>query len=230
MMIVRHFIRLLFGREIMSAELMLESTEPSLLIIEERSRKDIVIGIPHHAPAGKMSLPCSEHKESDENAGFLGRYLAEKIDCCSIIACNYPVDVNKFFRSDYTMQIAHWNPKVLIEIHGHGGTKAKSDIEISSGSSNEDRFSSVLAEKLRNVLSTLEDLRDISICGEYKSLYFKAGGAVTISDGRWIAYHIELPPELRKTSSRPNGKPPQAGYRFCDALANVLMNLHGDGC
>ena len=124
----------------MSAELMLESTEPSLLIIEERRRKDIVVGVPHHAPAGIPKLPCPDHPDSDENAGFLGRYIAERLKCCSIIACNYPVDVNKFFRTDYTMQIASWNPKVLIEIHGHGGKNAKSDIEISSGSSSQRQF------------------------------------------------------------------------------------------
>jgi hypothetical protein len=215
--------------ERMRVELILKSTEPSLLIIEERSRKDIVIGVPHHAPAGKTTLPCPEHEDSDENAGFLGRYLAEKIGCCSIIACNYTVDVNKFFRSDYTMQIAHWNPKVLVEIHGHGGEKAKSDIEISSGSSKEDRFSRVLANKLMTVLSTSELLKTISICGEYDKLYFKASNTATISDGRWLAYHIELPPKLRKASRNTGGKPPQAGYHFCDALVNVLKEIHGNG-
>jgi hypothetical protein len=71
----------------MSAELMLESTSTSILIIEERKFKDIIIGVPHHAPAGIDKLPCLEHEESDENAGFLGRYIAEKLNCCSIIAC-----------------------------------------------------------------------------------------------------------------------------------------------
>jgi hypothetical protein len=59
-------------------------------------------------------------------------------------------------------------------------------------------------------------------------LYFKASNTVTISDGRWLAYHIELPPKLRKPSSNPVGKPPLAGYQFCDALANVLKELYGD--
>jgi hypothetical protein len=208
----------------MSAEEMLESAEASLLIIEERSRKDIVIGVPHHAPAGKTTLPCPEHRESDENAGFLGRHLAERIDCCSIIACNYTVDVNKFFRSDYTMQIAHWNPKILVEIHGHGGTKAKNDIEISSGTSNEDKYSKVLAERVKAVLSTSKALSTITICGEHDKLRFKASKAVTISACRWVAYHIELPPNLRKASS--SRKPPQTGYEFCDALANVLKEIH----
>ena len=112
----------------MSGELMLEATDTSLLIIEKRGHTDIIVGVPHHAPAGVDQLPCPEHNKSDENTGFLGRYLAEILDACSIIACNYTVDVNKYFRTDYCMQIAKWDPKVLVEIHGHGSGKAKSDI------------------------------------------------------------------------------------------------------
>jgi hypothetical protein len=51
---------------------MLESTEQSLLITEKRDRSDIVVGVPHHAPAGTPTLPCPEHRDSDENAGFIG--------------------------------------------------------------------------------------------------------------------------------------------------------------
>ena len=202
----------------MIAELMLESTEPSLLIIEERARKDIVVGVPHHAPAGNPSLPCPEHKASDENAGFHGRFLSKKLDCCSIIACNYTVDVNKFFRTDYSMQIANWNPKVLVEIHGHGGFKAKSDIEISSGSSTNDKFSKSLANKLLTSFSAVQELQVLSVCGEYSKLYFTATKAVTITDGRWVSYHIELPPALRKPLNSASGKPPEIGYRFFNLL------------
>lgn len=212
----------------MSAELMLESTEPSLLIIEERKRKDIVVGVPHHAPAGIPTLPCSEHSDADENAGFLGRYIAEKLECCSIIACNYTVDVNKFFRTDYTMQIASWNPKVLIEIHGHGGKKANSDVEISSGSSYNDEFSKDLAEKLKSSFSTVNELKTLSVCGEYLKLKFKARKAVTISDGRWVPYHIELPPVLRKPPNNVRGKPPDIGYQFCDFLKIALLEIYGN--
>jgi len=210
----------------MSAELMLESTEPSLLIIEERKHNDVVVGVPHHAPAGILTLRCSKHPDADENAGFLGRYIAEKLKCCSIIACNYTVDVNKFFRTDYTMQIASWNPKVLIEIHGHSGGKANSDIEISSGSSDNDRFSKDLADKLASSFSTVEELNALSVCGEYSKLRFKARGAVTISDGRWVSYHIELPPVLRKPPNNVSGKPPDIGYQFCNFLIKAIKALH----
>ena len=207
---------------------MLKLTEPSLLIIEVRGSTDVVVGVPHHAPAGKPTLPCPEHTASDENAGFLGRHLAEALHCCSIIACNYTIDVNKFFRSDYAMQIAKWNPKVLIEIHGHGGRKAKHDIEISSGSTENSRYSVRLATELRGLLANDNGLKGLSICGEYSELYFKANGSVTISDGRWVAYHIELPPSLRKSSDGATGKPPpDIGYTFCNALEKAVRNIHG---
>ena len=226
-LIIRITVGISLKEEIMNVERILEFSEPSLLIIEERPRKDIVVGVPHHAPAGKSTLPCPEHRDSDENAGFLGHYLAEKLACCSIIACNYTVDVNKCDRSDYTMQIARWNPRVLVEIHGHAGKKTKG-VEISSGSSNR-AGSKALEEKLKAVLSTStsEVLKTISICGEYGELKFKARRTVTICDGRWLAYHMELPPQLRKASGNASGKPPQTGYQFCDALAKVLEEIHG---
>jgi hypothetical protein len=210
----------------MSVDLILESTKLSTFLIEERSNKDIVIGAPHHAPAGQLTLPCPEHYDSDENVGFLARYLAEELDCCNIIACNYTIDVNKSSISDYTTQIVSWSPKVLVEIHGHGGIKAKSDIEISSGNSENDRFSKTLSNKLAKEFALIKNLKHISICGEYEKLYFKASGTKTIGDARWIAYHIELPPELRKTSDGAKEKPPKGGYEFCDALAKALQEIH----
>lgn len=210
----------------MDPEQLLELPAPSLLIIEERPRKDIVVGVPHHAPSGQSTLPCPEHVDSDENAGFLGRYLAEALGCCSVIACNYPIDSNKYLQSDYTMQIARWSPKVLVEIHGHGGRKARSDVEISSGSLGADSYSRALAERLSAALAGHALLEDISICGDYKKIYFKASKSLTISDGRWLSYHLELPYVLRKTRLR-GEKPPAIGYRFCDLLAGVLVELHG---
>ena len=92
----------------------------SLLIIEERVSREFVVGVPHHAPAGVKCLPCLEHRESDENAGYLGAYIAGKLNCCSIIACNYKFDSNKSIETDYFKQIVKWHPRFLIEVHGHG--------------------------------------------------------------------------------------------------------------
>ncbi len=210
----------------MNAELLLEITDISLLMIEDRPKKSIVIGVPHHAPAGKETLPCLEHQEADENTGFLGQYLAEQLHCCCVIACNYPVDSNKYFRSDYSMQIAAWSPKVLVEIHGHNGKKAKSNIEISSGGGGKEVYSKALAEKLAASFQGSDALRKFTVSGDYDQIYYKASNAVTISDGRWIGYHIELPPNLRKMIEGLEGKPPKAGYAFCDGLADVLRQIH----
>lgn len=209
----------------MSAELMLESTSTSLLIIEERKSKDIVVGVPHHAPSGIKKLPCPDHSDADENAGFIGRYIAEKLNCCSIIACNYMIDVNKYFRSDYSMQIAQWDPKYLVEIHGHGGKNAKSDIEISSGSSNNDKFSKQLSNNLSDRILQIDELKSLSICGEFNKINFQAKGSATICDGRWISFHIELPGNLRKPENGGTGKPSPLGYRFCDCLVSSLINV-----
>jgi hypothetical protein len=209
----------------MDAETLLEITDVSLLMIEDRPKKSIVVGVPHHAPAGKETLPCLEHQEADENAGYLGRYLAEKLRCCSVIACNYPIDSNKFLRSDYTMQIAAWNPKVLVEIHGHNGKKAKSSIEISSGAEGGEQ-SKRLAERLSRSFEAEQELHGFSVGGDYQQIYFKASSAVTVSDGRWTAYHIELPPNLRKMIEGVDGKPPRSGFLFCDLLAQALREIH----
>ena len=125
------------------------------------------------------------------------------------------------------VQIARWRPKVLIEIHGHGGKIAKYDIEISSGSSENDRYSHQIATKLAGIIAGADELKNLSISGQYSKLHFKASGSVTISDGRWIAYHIELPPALRKPSNSPSGKPPNIGYKFCNGLVKAVKEIHG---
>ncbi len=211
----------------MDEDLLLEITDLSLLLIKDRPKKGVVVAVPHHAPAGKETLPCLEHQEADENTGFIGRYLAEKLGCPCVIACNYPVDSNKYFRSDYSMQIAAWNPKVLVEIHGHNGRKARSNIEISSGPGENAGFAKALAEKLAASFQGNDSLKKFTVGGDYDQIYYKASAAVTISGARWIGYHIELPPNLRKMIEGMDGRPPKAGYAFCDVLAAVLKEIHG---
>jgi len=207
--------------------MMLESTEQSLLIRERRSRSDIVVGVPHHAPAGRPFLPCPEHQDSDENAGFIGRYLAERLDCCSVIACNATVDPNKHLDSDYTRQIAAWNPGILIEIHGHGKVRSPYDVEISCGSAELSTYSEALAADINHRLLGDERFEDVTVSGRFKDIYFKATKSLTITDERWLAYHIELSSRLRKPADWPLGKPTDFAYRFCDHLAAALSAKHG---
>jgi hypothetical protein len=206
---------------------MLESTDKSHLIVEKRSRSDIVVGVPHHAPAGVPFLPCPEHKDSDENTGFIGRHLAARLDCCSVIACNSTIDPNKYPDSDYTLQIAAWRPRVLIEIHGHGKVRTQYDVEISCGSAELTRYSEALAASVNRRLSADASFADVSVSGCFQDLYFRATKSLTITDARWLAYHIELSSRLRKPAAGPTGKPTQFAYRFCDHLAAALSEKHG---
>jgi len=197
----------------------------SSLLIFERKNTDIVIGVPHHAPAGKSELLCPNHRNSDENAGYLGKYIAEKLNCCCIIACNYHLDVNKCLCSDYGVHIARWCPKYLIEIHGHGSDSAKFDIEISSGSAKNNKYSQKLEKLLCEKWVDDDILSHVSISGDYGAIKLKASGSATIIDSRWIAFHIELPPELRFEKGRKSGEPPQIGYKFCDYLIESLKEM-----
>ena len=206
---------------------MLESTDTSHLIKKKRSRSDIVVGVPHHAPAGVPFLPCPEHADSDENTGYIGRYLAERLDCCSVIACNATVDPNKYLDSDYSLQIAAWRPSVLIEIHGHGKVRSRYDVEISCGSEELSNHSEALASSVNRRIATDASFADLSVCGRFQDLYFRATKSLTITDARWLAYHIELSSRLRKPAVGPVGKPTQFAYRFCDYLAAALSEKHG---
>ena len=206
---------------------MLKSTEQSLLIIENRTRYDFVVGVPHHAPAGVPNLPCPEHSDSDENTGFIGRHIAEQLDCCSVIACNSIIDPNKHLGSDYAMQIAAWGPNVLIEIHGHGKVRSKYDVEISCGSIEHTRYSEDMAATVNRNLVEDADFEDVSVCGRFVDLYFRATKTLTITDARWLSYHIELSPRLRKPGNGLAGRPTAFAYRFADHLAAALFEKHG---
>jgi hypothetical protein len=190
------------------------------LIIQERSRKDLVVGVPHYAPGGVKNLPCEDHPDSDENAGYLGDYIADQLDCCSVVAANYATDPNKSPDSDYARQIAEWAPQLLLEIHGHGGAKAAPNmIEVSCGSLERNARSMKFAEGLRESAKRI----GFEVSGDFRSIYFKASKTATIVDSRWLAFHIELPPALRVDDNNPEGKPPSVGFTFCDAIASVLL-------
>ena len=207
---------------------MLECSTVSILIIEERKCNDIVIGVPHHAPAGIEHLPFKDKngkdRVSDENTGFLGRYIAEKLDSHSTVACNYTMDVNKCINSDYVFQIMKWCPKYLVEIHGHKTTSTNFDIEISCGGKKNEKFSKELADKLQNKCSKFSNLSGKTISVEYNKIKLQATEAVTINNVRWIPIHIELPRQLR-IGNKNVGKPPKEGYLFCDCLVEALDEI-----
>lgn len=182
----------------MDTKQILSNKKASILIVEERNRKAIVIGAPHHSPGGVRELPCPEHPYSDENTGLIALQIAEQLSLSSIIACNYRIDPNKNLGTDYAMQIAAWSPKYLIEIHGHGARKINNNkIEISCGTPERSNLSTLFAKTLQTKLTLQNTLSGYEVNGEFESLHFKASKTATIIDQRWIPFHIELPPSLR---------------------------------
>ncbi len=74
---------------------MLKINDQSLLIVNIKESSDITISVPHHTPGGTPYIPCPEHRDGDENAGFIGRHIADALDCSFICASNYFIDPNK---------------------------------------------------------------------------------------------------------------------------------------
>ncbi len=201
----------------MHIETILDDPATSILIATSGKVRDIVIGVPHHAPLGITELPCEEHRDADENAGLLGYYLARLLNCPSIIACNYFVDPNKYKDSDYFKRIQSWKPKVLTEIHGHGGKSAKFNIEISSGSLERNFWSKELAERLSKKLAGVSSLQNYTLSGDFEAIHFQATKSSSITEKEWVAFHIELPKEIRESKSR--------YLLFCELLAEALKEI-----
>jgi hypothetical protein len=201
----------------MHIETILDDPTTSMLIIVPGKNADIVIGVPHHAPSGVSELPCEQHRDADENAGLLGYYLSRLLDCKCVIACNYILDSNKDKSTDYFKIIHYSKPKLLIEIHGHGGVSANYDIEISSGSKKRNTWSTELADNLRRNIARISGLENYTVSGDYDKIYFKASKSITIVEEAWISFHIELPKSIREFRSR---------YTlFCETLAESLIAL-----
>ena len=195
----------------------------SILLIEERDRKDIIVGAPHHTPGGVKNMPCPEHHDGDENAGVIARQIADELKLSSIIACYYPIDSNKNLQTDYSIQIINWKPKYLIEIHGHGAKKIKDNaIEISSGSEEMNTISMEFSKCLQDKIQKKDNLKGYSINGDYKKIYFKASTTATITHHSWTSIHIELPPSLRLTSKN---RLPRKTKKFIQLLEETITEV-----
>jgi hypothetical protein len=195
----------------------LNETKKENLLILQGNEQRVVIGVPHHAPLGISELPCPEHRDADENTGFLGAEVARLLDCNYIIACNATQDPNKNKETEYSQQILSWKPSILVEIHGHGGRFAKFDIEISSGSAGRNKWSLGLEERLKNKMNTEPLLKDFTVSGDFNKIYFKAAKSYTITTPEWVALHIELPKKIRET--------PEIYLPFCRMLAESVSEL-----
>lgn len=188
------------------------------LIVGEGVRGEIVIGAPHHAPGGVETLPCS--RPADQNTGLLATRLARLLESPVVIAVNATSDPNKRMDTGYSKAVRQLAPKFLVEIHGHGGDKAKTDIEISAGGPGLNQKSTLLASVLNTELEKHPQLRDLTVCGDFQEIYYKATKTATIQHHGWAGLHIELPLLLRKRQNNPTI--PQAGQMFSRCLAAAL--------
>jgi hypothetical protein len=200
-----------------NAEIILHNKDISALLIERRKTNEIVVGVPHHAPLGNETLPCEEHKNSDENAGILGWNLASLLNCHCVIASNYFIDSNKHEDSDYFRIIKEWMPSILVEIHGHGGNSVNFDIEISSGSEKMSKWAEDLSHRLEVLLTEVPSLREYSISGRFREINLRATKSKTITSDCWLAFHVELPRSIRSSESQ--------YLKFCKSLASALQEL-----
>lgn len=204
----------------MFVEMLLDDPNNSHLTFISGALADIVIGVPHHAPLGISQLPCKEHPDADENAGFLGYYVSRLLNCHSIIACNYFIDSNKDKNSDYCRKILSLKPKILVEIHGHGGNSAEFDIEKSSGSQEKDFWSQEMAGRLQTGFSRVPLLQSYTLSGDFTKIYFKAKNSFTITTHEWVSFHIELPRSIRQSKSQ--------YVPYCEVLAETMGSLLTD--
>jgi hypothetical protein len=182
----------------MSIEWLLNEPTNSYLYYIPGINEQVLIAAPHHAPVEVQTLPCESHPSADENTGWIAYELASLLRCNCLIAGNYYLDSNKHKTTDYFRKIEAVQPKILIEIHGHGSVSAKFDIEISCGSREKSHLSQRMATQLAKSFSNHPNLRDYTISGDFDQIHLRATKSITINTNAWTAYHIELPFKLRK--------------------------------
>lgn len=117
------------------------------LIVERGERRGLVVGAPHHAPAGVSRLPCG--RDADENAGYLACYLGQYLQVPSVVAVNCLEDANKSLDTGYGQELQQIKPALLVELHGHGGRSARADVEISAGSKQRESYALQLSAALQ---------------------------------------------------------------------------------
>ena len=203
----------------MSIEAMLNNTNISYLIYQPGRDNRLLIAAPHHSPIGVPNLPCESHPTADENTGWIAYHLSKMLDCGCLIAGNYYLDPNKHKTSDYYKKIEQIQPRLLVEIHGHGSVTANYDIEISTGSRDKSTLSEEFANQLAGSFKNYPEMRDYTISGNFDRIHFRATKTLTINTDEWIAYHIELPQSLRQSEEQCS--------IFCIELSKIIHQIIG---
>ncbi len=203
--------------KITSIETLLNEPYSSFLFFQPGNNNQILVAAPHHSPLGIQQLPCDTHPSSDENTGWIAFHLSQRLNCGCLIAGNYFIDPNKYKTSDYFKRIEMLQPKILIEIHGHGSGSANFDIEISSGSQDKSPLSQQLANHLQQSFSGNKLLKNYTISGDFEEIHFRATKSLTINTHQWTAFHIELPQRIREDEHQ--------YLQFCDFLKGAIFKI-----
>jgi len=205
----------------MDIQSQLVDKENEHLIVVNGDAADLVIGVPHHAPLGVTYLPSPDQRDSDENAGYIGYQIANILHCACVIACNARFDPNKSAATPYYKAITTLKPRILVEIHGHGGEKTPFDIEISCGNINNNTLSRKMAGYLRAGMRSNPLFKEYKTSGDFDLIYYRASKTITINTEQWIAFHVELPKKIR--GSRELYEPFSAV--LADAIRQVVSEL-----
>jgi len=204
---------------------LLDSSTRSGLVKLRRKASKIVIGAPHHAIGGIKNLPCPEHQVSDENTGYIAKDLANYINCSYIVGCNAKIDYNKSSDNSYYKYIEELAPKLLIEIHGHGGKKVGNKrIEISCGRIDNNEFSIKFATLLSDKINANLNFQEIEIEGDLNKIYYKASKTFSIKNKNWDSLHIEFPPFIRVDHSNQKLLP-EYHKEFVAMLGDSILDL-----
>ncbi len=181
----------------------------------------VVVGAPHHAPAGVRRLKCD--RRSDQNTGLLAWRVAELARVPIVIVTNADADPNKSLDSEYSKAVASYGPRVLLEIHGHRSKKARFDVEVSAGCADRSEHLTNFVAAFTRGMTSDPELKDLSVSGDFERIHFKATDTVTMRSPIWLGLHAEFPLSVRKQRGHPSL--PQMGERLATYIAAALIDL-----
>ncbi len=211
----------------------------------------IIVAAPHHTHTeenkkGKNKKTTKNRMKSngifrmrDKNVGFLAFEIASHLKSTALVVANAQNDPNKE-NSSYLNMLNKLKPEILIEIHGHGGTKTKNDIEISCGNQELNFYSIRLAEKIKFYLKKLDnkELKKLKICGDFNSVYFKALSTLSLKNIKnqgGTPYHIECSAKIREKEKSQNLQNSQGseksslsflGKQVSKVIASAISDIH----
>ena len=111
-------------------------------------------------------------------------------------------DPNKSLDSGYCEAVSSYEPNILFEVHGHGGTKACFDLEVSAGSSTRAVHAATLADALSEQMIHYPVLGDLTVSADFDAIHYKARYTATMQTERWLGIHVEFPLRVRKRGNR----------------------------